>query len=308
MQKNSTVAPNSALVAAAVLISASSVLIGNFATDRSPAVVSGAGFFVSIIVFWTIRSRHRRPAWTSETFRLVAAANVLTSAVFLAFFFSLKYLEPSLASSVQTGSAPLAAVIASAVGISTTRFSRRQSIPVLVIAAGVTLTVVTAMTGLSGLPLDSTGGALFGVALAVVSGSSTLALTVVLKRLSNAGWSNLEVLRYRFGLIVIVSTALSVGQPIGDVGAVEVAAFVAVALIVITLPMYLLQFAISRAAVLTVVVFINLVPATTFALQLLDPRLAVSVASAVATALTCAGIISYAVAARRVPTNSPSHT
>ncbi len=288
----------SGLAAAAVLSSGSSVIIGSIAADQPATLVSAAGFSVSIIVLWAIRSAHRRPAWTHETVRLVIAANVLTCIEFLALFFALAHLEPSLADAILSGAAPLAVVIAGALGIAATTLSGKQWIPVVFIAAGLALTALTAVTGRSALPDDMDGNSVLGVTLAAAAGVASAGLVVVLKRLSQSGWSNLEILRYRFGLLVVVSIALSIGEPLGDIDPVGVGAFIAVVLVGITLPLYFVQFAISRVAVLTVLVLGNLSPVATYVLELFDPRLDVTIASAVATALTCIGIISYAIATR----------
>ncbi|MEM8620562.1 MAG: hypothetical protein AAGF73_12660 [Actinomycetota bacterium] len=288
----------SALAAGAVLNAGSTVVIGSIAADQSTSLVSATGFFVSIVVLWTIRSSHQRPAWTPDTVRLVIAANVRTCAEFVAYFLALEHLEPSLADATLNGTSPLAMAIAAALGLSATTLSRRQWIPILFIAAGLSLTAFTAVSGRSALPDDVDGNAVLGVLLAMAAGVATAAVVTTLKRLSMAGWSNLEILRYRFGLLVVVSAALSIGRPLGDVTAVGLGAFVVVVLVGVTLPLWLIQFGISRVSVLTVLVLGNLGPLATYALELFDPRLALTAASGIATALTCVGIVSYAFATR----------
>ena len=284
-----------ALVGAAVLIASGSVFIGAYSATVSPTIIAFIGFSGAAIVAWMIPSGSRPPLFRHDLL-LFVGANVTTVGVFVSFYHALALAEPALVSAAQAGSSPLFAVVA-ALLVPQLLLPRGwiAAASLMLVLVAVILTVLVAVTELSGLEMLNSRSAILGMMLAIVSGASTYLLTMLLQALGKRGWSTVQLIRTRFLLIILVTGWLTLSLPDGvsELVFILTTSLLPLCLAFVALPMFLIQMSVLRLPVLTVLMGINAVPVLTFVIQFADGRIEPSAWSLVATVLTTIGVVIY---------------
>jgi drug/metabolite transporter (DMT)-like permease len=249
----------------------------------SPLHVAAIAFTLCTLVFLSAALVRRqglrdlRP-WPWE----VVGINVTSAIAWIAYFYALKHLEPSLVQVLWAGIGPLSVgwleaggiVLARPVLVGPTERLFHRGILVSLILASL---VVTA--GVSGTPAQSGGRPILGALLALLSGISISINVLLCKRLNERRVGPVTILAVRFVGVVIVAALIAVvigdvtigGWSIGELGVVAAAA-----LLLIVAPIFVNQVGISLAPPLTVRVVMALGPVLVFLLQLREGRLRAS--------------------------------
>jgi len=205
--------------------------------------------------------------------------NVSSAIGWLSFLGSLRLIEPCLVQIFYFGVGPLSVVwidryvVRSMAPVTPTRAER----PVFVgLLGSLVLAGIIATGGLSSMGAQPAAEAMLGVGLAITGGVTMSVSTMQCRRLNDAGVRPgvLFALRYPLttaaaGVLVLLSPA-ETGAP-GWIGAV-----MGIAVLLILVPSYLNQVAISLASPLTVRVVMASAPVIVFLLQAIDGRLSPS--------------------------------
>lgn len=293
-----------ALLSAAILLASGSVFIGAYSATIPPTVIAFVGFTGAAIAAWLLPTGMRPELRRGDLF-LLAGANLATVCVFISYYYALTLAEPALVAATQSGSSPLFAfVVALLVPQIVPPEGRLARLSLLLVLIAVLLTVVVAATDLSGLEIVSSGQALLGMALALISGASTYVLTVLLKALGRRGWSTVQIIRFRFVFIMMLTGWFSLGTSEGQAALrlILTTSLLPLCLAFVALPMFLIQTGVLRLPVITVLMAINAIPVLTYVIQLADGRISMSVWSLVATVMTTVGIVAYIVSVRNQQT------
>ncbi|MGI9488269.1 MAG: hypothetical protein ACR2RF_20800 [Geminicoccaceae bacterium] len=209
---------------------------------------------------------------------LLALLNVFTAVTFLCFFFALKHVEPAIVGALEIGIGPIAALLLTAVHTGHRPDGRRIGIG-LGVMVGCAALAHAALDG-SGLLVSRGQYPMLGLIASVTAGVGATLITILSKSLANRGWSSGAILAHRFYLIVPLALGLAVFQTDGVIVPSTMTSFddgimiVLVALIGVTLPLYLLQLGIKRCEPYTVMVCLAALPVMTFLLQGLSPAYA----------------------------------
>jgi len=247
----------------------------------SPLDIAALTFTISTLVFLTVamvrggRDLVALTRWPRE----IVAINVTSATAWIAFFYALQSLEPSLVQVIWAGSGPLAIMLLERAGV------RRLVVPTRLGAlepwclAAVGLVVALAgLVAVLGLSATDPGPAAFGVGLALLSGAAISVNILLCKRLHERGVAPVPLLSVRFVGVVVVALACAPfarsGASLWSSSALPHVTLAAVMLIV--LPLYLNQRGIALASPLTVRVVHAAGPVLVFALQLVDGRLPAS--------------------------------
>ena len=293
-----------ALLSAAILLASGSVFIGAYSATIPPVVIAFVGFTGAAIAAWLLPTGIR-PELRRSDLLLLAGANLATVCIFVSYYYALTLAEPALVAATQSGSSPLFAfVVALLVPQIVPPEGRLARLSLLLILTAVLLTVVVAATDLSGLETVSSGTALLGMALALISGASTYVLTVLLKALGQRGWSTVQIIRFRFLFIVLLTGWFSLGVSEGQAALrlILTTSLLPLCLAFVALPMFLIQTGVLRLPVITVLMAINAIPVLTYVIQIADGRISISVWSLVATVMTTVGVVAYIVSVRNQQT------
>lgn len=277
----------------------------------SPLHVAIVAFTLCSLVFLPI-ARSQQPESLRTLLRRPLElfwVNATSAIAWIAFFYALRTIEPSLVQVLFSGIGPLTMTCLDRLvpGVTPNAPLRRMERPFhLGLLASLIATVVVAIGGLSGAGALPLGVAAVGVALSAGGGISISVNTLLCKRLNESGVTPAALVALRFPGAIVLAAVLS--GPSADIllalSPVRTLALVVVAaLLLIVFPIYVNQVGISLASPLTVRVVLSLGPVLIFVLQLVEGRLVSSPYS-----LACAGLYSSfaigAVVARQRATRS----
>ena len=223
--------------------------------------------------------------------------NASTALTFISFFYALKLIEPAIVGAVEIGIGPVLAVL---ITFALTG-ERPAPVRVLVCLGILAGCGVLAVAALQGSGFASFGlNAWLGLLASVAAGIGAVLITMASKALLERRWAFGAVLAHRFYLILPVSLAMSLGI---DLAAIEwtgslVAILLAVSVVGVLAPLYLLQVGIGRCDPYTVMVTMAALPVLTFLIEGLSPVYAWSWLTAVGLAIVT-GFLALDVLARR---------
>lgn len=252
----------------AVLLQAiGKVAYGTWLADFPSALFVFVSFaLTATIYFATARSGTGERAW-GPLFLL----NAGTALTFICFFYALKLIEPAIVGAVEIGIGPFLAMMLTLL-VTGERPTRKR----IWVCAGVLLgCAILAVAALRGTGFASAGqDAWLGLVASVAAGAGAVVITMASKSLLNRGWKRGAVLAHRFYLILPVSLAMTLGAD--DLSLIVwsgplVVALLAVSLIAVLAPLYLLQLGIGRCDPYTVMVSMTALPVLTFAIEGFSP-------------------------------------
>jgi drug/metabolite transporter (DMT)-like permease len=294
-----------ASAAFAGLASVRDVYLGGLFQRVSPLEVALIAFTLCALVFLPIAAiRHRgglrallsRPG---DLFWI----NVTSAAAWIAYFFALRTIEPSLAQILFSAMGPLSVtwldrlVLGAPPPERVGWLERRLHLGFLASVMGTSAIVIAGFSATPGGPAVASTG----VALAVGAGVSISANTVLCKRLNDGGVAPSALVSMRFvGAALLAGALLLVWpgrEPASSASPGAVAAVGAASLALIVFPIYVNQVGISLASPLTVRVVLAATPALVFVFQLADGRLSPSLYSLGAALVY--GVLAIALAAAR---------
>jgi drug/metabolite transporter (DMT)-like permease len=293
-----------ASAAFACLASVRDVYLGGLFQRVSPLHVAVIAFTLCALVFLPMAATRHRAGLRALLARPgdLVWINATSAAAWIAYFFALRTIEPSLAQILFSGVGPLSVcwldrLVPGAPPPGPLGQLERRLLPGLV--AALALAAAIALAGLSAVP-GGPAAALTGVALAVGAGLSISANTVLCKTLNDGGVTPTALVSLRFvGAALVAGALLALPGPasasLPSPGALAAVAAASLALIV--LPIYVNQVGVALASPLTVRVVLAATPALVFVFQLADGRLSPSPYSLAAAALY--GLVAIALAAAR---------
>jgi drug/metabolite transporter (DMT)-like permease len=246
----------------------------------SPLDIAALTFTISTLVFLTVamvrggRDLVALIRWPRE----IIAINATSATAWIAFFYALQSLEPSLVQVIWAGSGPLAIKLLERAGVRLVVPTRLGVLEQWGLAAVGLVVALAGLVAVLGLSATDPGRAAFGVGLAMLSGAAISVNILLCKRLHECGVAPVPLLSVRFIGVVVVALACAPfvrsGPTIWSSSALPHVAMAAVMLIV--LPLYLNQRGIALASPLTVRVVHAAGPVLVFALQFVDGRLPAS--------------------------------
>jgi drug/metabolite transporter (DMT)-like permease len=265
------------------------------------SVSQGIDFFIIILLAFSMATLMfaavailRRPDELSRMRAEIPAfiwMNVLTAVAWTSYFFSLKYLQPSIVNTLHSGAGPLTVVVLAAFGIHIARPSpirRVEYFCYLGIALSLFFLGWVVLVDRSGLQIDGIFVTLAGLVLPLISGTAITVSSLWSKYLNERGIGADAVTAGRYLLIVAMAACVVVfgDQPSGFSTATELAIVVGAAAILIVLPLYALQLGIERTTPLTAHTIRALGPVLVFGMEFADARVSYS-------GLTLLGIALY---------------
>jgi drug/metabolite transporter (DMT)-like permease len=253
-----------AVIVAVCLMAAGKVLYGSMLTGVSSPLFVFASFSITGVLFLSAtRTMPRRDLG------LMLALNAATAAAFMLFFFALKQIEPAIVGALEIAVGPIAALAVMAArgqGLP----SSRQLVVCGGVVAGCGLLTAAALTG-AGIARDASSFlTLAAVVASVLSGVSSTAVALISKALQARGWTSGEILAHRCYIVVLASGMIALADDGGAEAAFDASSaflIVAIALIGVTAPLFLLQAGLRRCDPFDVMVTMAALPVVTFVLE-----------------------------------------
>ncbi|MDJ0943081.1 MAG: hypothetical protein QNJ30_06435 [Kiloniellales bacterium] len=206
----------------------------------------------------------------------LAFANICAAGGWIAYLLAVQLVEPAVAFAVFSGSVPLTTLVAARLGMpgATSVRNRLEVAGLVIIALGLAVLIFSTLAGWSGFVRGSPSVALAGIALSIASGSLISLLLLYAGRLDRRGVGPMAQIGLRFPLYILLSvggTALGLDAK-GPVPVEDVALAVVFGLLVMALPIYAMQKAVSLVSALTIGAMTSLGPVLVFGFQMVEGR------------------------------------
>ena len=281
------------------------VYLGGLFQRVSPLLVAMVAFALCTLVFLPIGLVHSRGSLVvlQRRPRDLFWVNVTSAMAWLGFLYALRLIEPSLVQILYSGIGPL-----SVVGIDrhlpgavpAVRLTRAERPIYVGLFASLGFAAVVALCGLSGAEARPVGVTALGVILAASGGIAISVSTMLCRKLNDAGVTAGTLLSLRYPATMLSAAVLVTLSSSGLPAALSIIdAFMAIASLLIVLPSYVNQVAISLASPLTVRVVLATGPVLIFFVQLIEGRLSASPYSLTAAILYAVVAISAGLARQR---------
>ena len=285
------------------LASVRDVYLGDIFQRVSPPLVAMLAFVLGSAIFLTVGlvgARQSFPILWEER-RTLFWVNISTASAWIMFLYALKLIEPSIVQVLYSGIGPLSvnwiegSVLTAAPKI---RLTTAERLSFVALAVTLLLAIALVRMGWSGWGQMSVGRASLGLCLAAFGGISISISTMLCRKLNDAGVAPSALLAFRFPMTIAAAAALAALSPSGIPRSFSwIDPLVVVAAVLIVVPNYINQLAISLASPLTVRVVLAVAPVLIFILQIPEGRLTTSPYSVVVALLY--GVAAVAVAATR---------
>jgi drug/metabolite transporter (DMT)-like permease len=294
-----------------VLAAVRDVYLGGLFQRVSPLLVAMVAFGLCTLVLLPGALVHSRSSLTVlwRRPRELLWVNATSAIAWLAFLFALKLVEPALVQILYAGIGPLSVLWidrhlpGAGPAAPVTRAERRIY---LGLVASLTFGAGVALCGLSGAAARPAGVTALGVMLAAGGGVAISVSTMLCRTLNDAGVAPGALLALRYPATALAAAALAASSPPGLPAALSWGdAVMAMASLLIIVPSYVNQLAISLASPLTVRVVLASGPVLIFLLQLVEGRLSASPYSLAAATLYAAAAIAVGLARQRTIRLSP---
>lgn len=287
------------------LASVRDVYLGGLFQRTSPPLIAIFAFIFGSAVFLAIGAASARQSFAVlwQHWGVLLWVNISTASAWIAFLYALKLIEPSIVQILYSGIGPLSVIWIEA-GLLTVgpkiRLTTSERLSFTAVAVTLLLSATVVVAGLSGVGQQPVGWAALGVFLAAFGGISISLSTMLCRQLNDAGVTPSVLLAFRFPMTVVSAAVVVALSPTGLPRNLSwVDALVAVAALLIVIPNYVAQVAISLASPLTVRVVLAVAPVLIFLFQIVEGRLAASPYSLMAAILYGFAAIGAAVARRR---------
>jgi drug/metabolite transporter (DMT)-like permease len=298
-----------------VLDAAQAVLFGSFLQTMDSFLVgllvfgsSAAACFLVTAVF----APHQLAA-ARQDLPAVAWTCVFTAGGWLTYLGAIQLIEPAVALTIASGAIPLTMVAASLAGM-------REAAPVKnafeatgygLIALGIVLLAAFTVLGWSGFVRGTHEIGMLGVGLAFLSGACFALMLLTSYRLDRLGVGAAAVFGLRFPLYLVLAAAgflLGIDDK-GPVPATDLLYAYVIGLVVIAMPVYAVQKAVSLSSSLTLGTAAAMTPVLVFLMQMVEGRVDYSRATALGLAVYIAGALAAAAGrARTVGTEARQAT
>jgi len=292
-------------VAFVCLAAVRDVYLGGLFQRASPLLIAMVAFTLCTLVLLPIALVHSRDSFAVllRRSRDLFWVNVTSAIAWLAFFYALRLIEPSLVQILYSGIGPLSVVwidrhLPGAIpAVPLTRAERSIYVGLL---ASLVFSAAVALCGLSGAGAQPVGVTAPGVILAASGGISISVSTMLCRKLNDAGVTPGALLSLRYPATVFSAAVLASLSFSGPPAALSLRldAFLVIASLLIVFPSYVNQVGISLASPLTVRVVLATGPVLIFFFQLIEGRLSASPYSLTA-AILYAGVAISAGLARQ---------
>jgi drug/metabolite transporter (DMT)-like permease len=259
----------------AILTATNTVYLGYLSEDI-PTELMVLGSFLVVTVFFSLVSIINGGGSGRGALRRCGVKNVLvlnfaTCLAWLGLFYSVRFIQPSLASMYLNGATPVIATVITLIMLG------RGSVFIndWVVAIGL-LSCMIYLGAASVENHSSVDGRLAKVVLgaffAIIAGLGQVIVIFVSKKIMGLGGRPHEILQYRFFGIILFSLVLSLMNDLSLEGLVDnIFPITVVGLFLISLPLYLLQLGIKSTSAIKANVIISCIPLIVVFLELLDP-------------------------------------
>ena len=260
---------------------------------RIGAWVFGLSFLACSLLAGVLYPDELKAALRSRS--ILVSLNIAVAVTWCCYFLAVQLIEPAIVFTIFSGMVPLGAAVAQRTAFATSPMTsqRRDTIGLALILISILFLAVITLSGHSGFVRGGWLTALAGVMLSVISGTATAYVILLSVKWHEQGVGPVIQFGLRFMLyvpIALMAVQLGIDAKPEASSPMAFPALILIGMVVIALPLFLMQKAVSLVSVSFIATLTALGPAMVFVLQLLDGRIAYAPA-------TLAGLAIYIVGA-----------
>lgn len=269
------------LVGVFVILSAGKeVFVGHLVQAVDPFLLNLLCFLpitIFFCCFHSLKSKENYLQLVKTRYSAVLGLNLSTTCFWIASFYALKYVEPSIENSVNVAVGPMVTILTHYFSKSNQEVTRLEKIVSLGILLDILFVAAISLEGKSGVSYVSFSHILMGIVCCVIAGIAIVGNTIFSKQLSRANLSTSFVLSVRFYLLLVTTFIFWLLDGASTQGVVgNYSNIFLLAVFGIGLPLFILQKGIERSEPITVAFIIALGPVFTYLFELFDRRLVFS--------------------------------
>lgn len=262
-----------ALLVSAILTAVSQVFYANRVQVIHPFLFTGISFFITAIYFQCFALQHKATPQWRYSWKPLFKLNIASVITFMGFYFALKYIEPAIVSSLEMAIGPLFILLLTFFQRKAVQKSQWAIAVATFMACGILITAV--LLGQSGVAMQLSMEVILGILASMICGIGAVFCSVYSKQLNELGWTSSMVLAKRYIGIILISFLFTYDIIIPYFKD-NIIWILAITIVGVMLPMYLLQKGIQYTNTFLVMMSLCFIPVFTFIFQLFDTRIEVS--------------------------------
>jgi drug/metabolite transporter (DMT)-like permease len=200
--------------------------------------------------------------------------NIFTCGSWIGFFYSIKYIEPAIVSSLMVGFGPSISILLVPILYHNSKFNYLEVMSAIGILFGTFYLIVISANGNSSLGDIDISAVLKGSILAAIGSVCMVGAGIFSKRLSNNGIKPAAIMAHRFYLLILSATIMALcttGINI-DIDSI-IYIILPISFFGVIIPLWCLQIGIKYLEPTSVMIIISTAPTFTYLIGFLDPRL-----------------------------------
>ena len=257
-----------------ILSSSKEVYSGHLVQEADPLLLTATIFFIVLLFFHVIARIERVNTYNipASNLKVAILLNFFSAGAWIGFFFSVKFLEPAIVSSLMVGVGPSLSVVASPFLYAEVPRYRWKLMTSLGILGGATYLIIIGLLGESSVAHLTLNNLCLGGSAAVLGSISMVGASIYSKHLSDLGASPASIMAHRFYILVPLSILLAVMGG-GNLAFPRLEEVFGLSFFGVIIPLWCLQIGIRHLAPTEVMTIIAVAPAFTYLIQAFDPRL-----------------------------------
>lgn len=262
-----------ALLTSAILTAISQVFYANRVQVIHPFLFTGISFFITSVYFQCFAFQHKATSHWRDAWKPLLKLNIASVITFMGLYFALKYIEPAIVSSLEMAIGPLFILLLTFFQRKAVQKSHWAIAVATFMACGILITAV--LLGQSGIAMQLSMEVILGILASMICGIGAVFCSVYSKQLNELGWTSSMILAKRYIGIILISFLLTYDIIIPYFKD-NIIWILAITIVGVMLPMYLLQKGIQYTNTFLVMMSLCFIPVFTFIFQLFDARIEIS--------------------------------
>ncbi len=201
--------------------------------------------------------------------------NLWTLGAWLFLIYPLKYLEPSIISSVTLGLSPVITLLLGRFIYVKSNLKLTDVVISLFLLLAVSYLVLLCFIGYSSIGILRLKHLIVALFCSFIASISVALSNIYAKKLSNNGLKPLSILALRFIMLIIVSggiALISAKQSTLHSLSSMIPSIILVSFIMVVIPLYFIQVGIKHLSPIFIAIIVPFMPITIFLLEFMDPR------------------------------------
>jgi len=273
------------------------VLTGEIVAHIDPILLCFGIFILASSFFLCLNGKNNKALFLRIPANIgnIVLVNIMTLGCWVFAIFPLKFIEPSIVGSISTSTLPIATIILGAFLYRSQNIYKSDYVVSTLLVTGILFLFFICITQRSSFHYVEPMKVFLGFVFCMTSATFLAATTIFTKKLSNKGFSPIDILSFRFLLTVIFTGIFSYKTLNQLIEPNFLLSIFIVSISLIIIPQIFFQHAIKSLQPITIALVSPLMPVLTFFMQFLNKQLHPSFWSIISIGYLCIIVISSSI-------------